>query len=350
MRGAAIAVGVAAALAVLATAELAPHSGDRGRAETSGLLFAAPIGFHLQSTRPAAAGGPGFYGATRPTANWNIAQWQNPGGDVPAFAPIGSGAYRAQSATTEVTARETDGHLASYELSQDGATLACAAAATGGDPPEFDLFAQPNGNEAGNAPTALVPGVTAYPGMPLTRLSALRLGTTATITRLWNAAAGRCAVNQRGVLLAVILDNYGDATHPSQTLFYEIYLYSSRCDAAADDAACSRATPVAGAFYIDGSGAGIGKDAAGGVRHQEFNYGEDIAAYGLPALVPQRPQDIAIDVLGHVQRVLRSGPNGLEPDLAHWFLVGAYHGQQIWGKIGLSTAWTPLAVANGDAG
>jgi len=44
-------------------------------------------------------------------------------------------------------------------------------------------------------------------------------------------------------------------------------------------------------------------------------------------------------LLPRLTRLLLSGETGLDRDLSHWVVDGAYHGSHIWGDVVLSTEW-----------
>ncbi len=311
------------------------------------LLFSKPTGFFLESKKVSSTGQPVYYGATDPGANWAIAQWANPGGDLPNFslqAVLGSTtAYQSQSGAAAARVVKSGAEATLFDLSQDGGSLPCDVPGTVNNPQEFDMF-------GGETDQAKIPGVSAGNGAPLSQLSALQLGTAARITNLWNdTPQGKCKVNQRGADIALVLNNYGDATHPSQTLFYQIGLYSTRCTSGNTNAVCNaqNATSTVSYFWANGSGSQASKDSTGKITHQNFGYNDDVAVFGVSDIRPSQFKAFSVDVLPHLKDILAKNINGLDPDPTHWYVNAMYQGTMIWGGVGISTRWVPLVVSNG---
>jgi hypothetical protein len=308
-------------------------------------FFEYPAGFFIVPAISPAQG-LGAYGATSPAANWSIAQWGIPSGSTGNFISTnnadGTKSYRTIHNNLDVIALENQGAIKSLSLSQDGSNLVCTPDSNS----EYDLFAGPNANDfAPEFPSARKYDTDSTVVNTLSSLSSLFVVMDLTITNIWRSPTPACAdVNQRGVDVAVVFNNFGDATHPSQTLFYDITPYLTRCSASDSNATCDAASEkVPKFFYFDGSGSNA-TIVNGVTTHQTFGYNDLISSYNLPQMMPLHEEKYRIDILSQVKEVIASGPNGMDHNPAHWHLVSMYGGTHIWGNVGISTEWKNLNI------
>ncbi len=302
--------------------------------------FARPAGFFL--VQPALSNSSVVgYGPTHQDANWALAQWNIAGPNAPAFTKTTT--YQSQNANIDVRITERDGKIVNVGLSHGGAGLPCFPDAAS----EYNVFAAPNTRDfAPGFPSARASDSDPAFVTNLGAMASLTMAASAMITNIWRTASPACGVNQRVVTMSVIFNNYGDETRPAQTLYYEIFVYWTRCGASEEEvgSGCNEQQAPVKYFYFDGTGANALRDSNGKIVHQTFGYRDDVQTYGQPMMVPLQAQSYAIDILPPVAAVIASGPNGMDHDLSHWHLAGVYYGSQIWGNVGISSEWANFGV------
>jgi hypothetical protein len=308
-------------------------------------FFDKPTGFFLVAPVVDSKGMPVAYGAAKSSANWSITQWGIPNGQVPAFTRTitdDGATNHTQDGNLEVTVKEQQGAVTSFALSQNGTGLACVP-----DPnSEYAIFASPNANDfAPNYPSARRSDNDRSIVTALSNIKSVIMDADVMITNFWRDRTPACNVNQRALDISVVFNNYGDDARPSQTLFYDITPYLTRCNASDGAQACdSPYQQGVKYFYFDGAGANVSRDVSGKITHQNFGYHDLITSYDQPYMTPLNEQKYAIDLLQHVKDVIAQGSNGMDHDLSHWHLVGIYGGSHIWGNVGISSQWKNLSV------
>jgi hypothetical protein len=328
--------------ALLAAAGLsnAAHS-----AETD--LFTPPAGFWLAPKRRSGANENRIqlYGATDPQARWYISQWQSPNEDLPPFRRMtsspGTTTWRTENSAASVELTRSPQGVR-YELSQDGSRLPCSTA--GGQPREFDLFAGANTRSVSEeAPSARLADADRRAPIRLDSLRSLVLTVNADVAVAAGTTADTgCQINRANVLAAVVLRN--SVASPRQVFFYQLALFTF-CRPGPTEAACRQGIGRS-FFWWAGEEA---RNRQGKIVLRKFGYRDTLTNFGQPMLAPAEPSVIRLDLLPHLAALIRSGENGLDPDLSHWEIGSVYHGQNIWGAVRLQTTWSDfrlIAVTN----
>jgi hypothetical protein len=279
---------------------------------------------------------PRYYGPTAPSAEWHIAQFQNPGPNLSPFRsielPTGAIEYIADARDAAVTLQPTNQRLI-VTLSQNGSNLPCTRRDSLAGAREFDLFFGMNGRGTGN-------------GIPIPRPAHLAAGGSLShmralhhIVRMKILAAKQprtqndCEVNAAGLLSSLVFKN--DIAKPHQVLFYRIDL-ARLCFSGPRRAACER-NRTRGLFYRRGRKI---LDRDGTVVGRSFGYRDTLASYNLQMASPQVPLSVDIDVLPRLKEFISHGEYGMDPDWRHWRIVSAYFGQNIWGNAAVTSQWS----------
>lgn len=274
-------------------------------------------GFALYAPVAEAGHSPQLYGATSPTPDWAFAQW-----DIPErLPPFRDGLSRNRFASVRLT---PDG---GYRLTQTTGALPCSKRFTSGRdlPDEFDLFAQ------ALHPLAMTVGV--KPGREPSLAAAQTVRHSLAVEIDEGRALDRgCQHTMANVLTAIVLAN----PTANQTLFYQIYM--GRFVARADQARLVSIRPAPSWFRTGRSG----QSGATG----SFGYDDNIwSSYGLPPAAPGATTRLAADVLPRLRAVIADGRRyGLDQDLSHWRVTGSYHGQNAFGHVTFSSAWSGFAL------
>jgi hypothetical protein len=297
-------------------------------------LFTAPDSFWVGNTKhkDPKTGHVPMYGATDRRASWYIAAWNNPGADLPAFTshpgPNASIMYESKADAAEVEVQKV-GSTVSVSLSQSDARMPCQLAS--GDPGEFDLlvgmnhpWVNPDISDA-SLPAARARG--------LDRLSDIEaLNQRVVVEALAEGSPlpqTSCRNNQGNLMSAVVLRN--DIANPHQILFYQLALRTI-CHPGPTYEECMTRRQRSGFWWA-------GERMPGGSQ-QRFGYRDTLASFGRNMVPAAGAEDISVDLLPTIARLLQSRQHGLDPDLSHWRVMSAYFGQNIWGNVSLSSRWS----------
>lgn len=296
-------------------------------ARASRIELTAPFGnVVLLSPRKTAGQALKFYGATGSKPRWNIAQWGTPGehephGGLPPFRrhqQRNAMILTSSHSGTSVKIVQT-GHGEAIQLSQDGSGLACWNSS--GSPREADLFVQTNGG--GNRGT-LRPGFLrrGSAAIPLAAMSHLYETVTVSMTASFAHRHTHCAVNQSGLLTALVLQNR--SAHPTETLFYQLS-FSNQCGPGAPGRVklCT-SRHLSPTWFFD---------------QKPFGVDDSLTLLGKTPLISGETRTFHIDLLPRLREVISHGPPRLDDDLAHWTITGVYLGQHIWGGMALHSVW-----------
>jgi len=280
-------------------------------------LFAPPEGCALAKSSPAGPDGLNLYSMTSNDARWYIAQWVTPGDFGPFVRSVGPGGgkiYTAQGPGGWIKVEQgAEGY--SYTLTQSGASLACTG---GGKPLEYDLLISTNGRSV----TPHMPAAALIPpdSAPLSHMRSLTQIVNVRVIRAGPAAMNKhCDVNQGGAFFAVVLRN----STRKQTLFYKMSI-STLCGPGPNQAECRKRSGIA-YFYF---------------RKNPFGYVDFISAHGQAMLTAGHKGTIKFDMLPRLTSLIRSGDNGIDQDLAHWVVDGAYFGSHVFGNVLYQTHWS----------
>lgn len=287
--------------------------------------------------RQAGSGQLDLYAQTGPRPNWFIGQWQIAGGKLPAFrrmaTPSGGTAFVSRNEAASVVIVQ-NGPEIGVTLSQNGPTQPCTTPT--GRPHEFDLFVNTGGPwvhpalasalsappQGGNAPS-------------LAQMARLDQHVSVHIAQPVPSGPGRgCKVNQGNVLTAVTLVN--DDVQPAQVLFYQVSLHVVCGGGATAHAACERNLSRPFQWWTGMEG----RDTRGRVTKLSFGFDQRLPGLGRPFLPAGGRQDVDIDLLPDLLRLIAAGAHGMDRDPAHWRVSGAYHGESVWGDVSLHTQWS----------
>ena len=300
-------------------------------------LFAAPSDFWVGSNgrKDPLNGGLLLYGPTDPKASWYIAQWNNPGRDLPDFQrQSGSGdttvyLSKSDAASVEVEKR---GDSTTVTMSQDNANMPCKLAS--GGPGEFDLLVGMNHpwvNRARPDASSIDP----HPGVTdrLSNMRVLQQQVTVAQVREWSPyATPRCPNNQGNLMVAVVLRD--DSVAPPQALYYQLALRTI-CHVGSTYKQC-QAREHKSSFWWQGRPV----SGPGGKTVRNFGYRDTLSTFGIEMVGSEASRVISIDLLPPISNLLDSGEYGIDQNLSHWRVMSAYYGQNIWGDVGLASRWS----------
>jgi hypothetical protein len=292
-------------------------------AQVVGQDFVASIGNIglLAPPDPPPPGGPKIYASTGPTPNWNVAQWNIPGGELSPFTSEEAGGALVQTAS----AAEAQVHIirrgrdVQVILAQDGTVLPCESA---GRPRESDLLLSPNGR------SVTKPGISGLAlqgaaNLPLTGLSRLEFSADVAVAAGITEYRKGCPVDQGGATIGLVLSQK-DVAHP-QTMFYQLHI-DEICgiQPAARDRICHATHSQLQYFFRTNP---FGADDFLPLNHQPYLHnGEDRA--------------LRLDLLPRLKLIIAQSPPAADHDLSHWYVGGIYVGQAIWGDVTLRSSWS----------
>jgi hypothetical protein len=246
-----------------------------------------------------------LYGASASGAGWKIAQWNNPLQLGPfAAAACEDKCYVARDDSSQVKLR-LGPRFAETSLQQNGRQLACEG--RNGKPVEFDLLLSPNN----------------FKSIAADRVRALKLSLEFSVADAHLLENADCRVNQGNTVAALTVRN--EFAKPQQVLFYQLSLFNYHV----------RAKPVG--WFAPGV---LRRNGAS----QRFGFRDHLSSYNVA--IPQLDQSLSLDIdlLPRIMSIIKSGEHGIDTDLSHWEIRGAYFGQQIWGKAALLTNWRHIAL------
>jgi hypothetical protein len=269
---------------------------------------------------PPPPGGPRIYSVTSDSPNWFVSQWNIPGEKLSPFVhrqTDGTTVFEAHAPAADVRILIAPSRTAVI-LAQNGSVLPCLNQV--GRPREFDLFISP-GKLRGrpSTPQPAQAGASAS----LSELTALVQSATVAIRTARPPGDKNCTLNKGNALLALILHN--TVAQPKQTLFYQLAL----------NRFCGRASPERR------------RECDAPPRHFNFfstrnPFGVDdmLPLVGEPFLAGGESRVLRIDLLPRLKDIIASAPAGMDPDVSHWVVDGAYAGQHIYGDVILETEWS----------
>lgn len=273
--------------------------------------------------------GPETYAATGLAPEWNIAQWNIPGGKLSPFLVHHAGRstilYSHAAAASVTIVRGAGAEHESARLRQDGAVLPCVDG--DGKPRESDLFIGPNGQN-----TPLKSGMLrSGDGMPtLAEMSGLFQ--TVTLSARYGLAHTKkgCAVNQAGAIIGVVLSDL--VASPPQTMFYQISLNSFCGPGTAERIQLCTSAHRQPAVYFPTN---------------PFGTDDALPLAGQPFLRNGERRTVRLDLLPRLTLVIATGPAGIDRDISHWKIGGLYLGQHIWGDVTMETTWQDFRLVVG---
>jgi hypothetical protein len=262
-----------------------------------------------------------LYGATNPSASWNVAQW-----DIPSDLP----AFRNNVTENEFASVKFLG-TNHYELAQFPRNMECTRrfASQRVLVNEFDLFVSPNGRTTRGYPDA---ATGTYPSLA----SATRLRHKLKIEPIeLRVSDSTCAVTQGAFITAIALAN----DSRKQTLFYQLRLAVLRYQKGE-----MRRLSASPNWFFSGT-----NHQSGG--HGQYGFSDHLASFGQRDCEVGTASAYDIDLLPRLRQVIRAGADkGMDQDLAHWVPRGTYHGSLAFGHIRIRSRWSGFSLAiNRDA-
>lgn len=257
-----------------------------------------------------------FYSQTGPNPEWQIVQWDIPGGKLSPFA------RRVSRDTVTFTSRSPEASVIIIrskvgelvQLSQDGRILPCTL--TNGNPRESDLNIQPMARWAKAANPLLMPRT------PLGDIAALRLEADVGLTFGRGTGWKSCKVNEGNADFAVVLTD--PHRKPTQTLFYQIGL-NNPCGLGSPARVHVCAAGTRAAYYF--------------FKKNPFGVQDRLPLLGVPFIVSGSRRAIRLNLIDRLRQLIKAGPVGMDRDPAHWLLDGVYMGDGIWGNYRLTSDW-----------
>lgn len=253
---------------------------------------------------PASHGQPRYYGATKASPAWLIAQWDIPGQKLSSFTQTADGGLISHADEADVQIKN-----GTLTISQSGAVLPCTHPS--GKPRESDLFFAP----------------VAQHFMPLIALSSLAsLTQTADITVNGTKLPGKaCRVNMGDTLIAIVLVDH--KVHPAQTFFYQLEL-SQICHVIPGGQNCNP-EPTRAFYYF---------------RTNPYGADEYEPMLGHPFFANGAKIHFSEDLLPRLNAIIRNGPPRMDHEISDWVVANAYYGQHIWGGVKLTSIWSNLQL------
>ena len=239
------------------------------------------------------------YGRARGSATWHVAQWDNPSGNIRDFAGN-------VAANDSMTVRSDAAGHPGITIQQTGQLLRCEV---NGAPLEFDGLIGTNtaGNDSG-LPTAEL-GETSR--RPLARYGVLRQHIE---LRLVSAELLRkpepCPVSKAVSLVTLVATN----TQMRSTLFVQFILYAFN-------------SAVRDGWWAVGRRNG----------RYGFNY---VLPPAKTAWSPGEARQFDFDMVPIIEPLITQNTVGMDQDLDHWIITGAYFGNAIYGDVALTTSWS----------
>jgi hypothetical protein len=253
-----------------------------------------------------------LYAQTGPNPGWVISQWNIAGPALSTFTVSQQGGqtiYTASAPAASVRITKTAAG-SDVTLQQNGAAVPCKMA--GGAPWESDLFLTSKVHAAGSVP-----------GQPsayvLSNIVSLHEIVTLSVTATPSTPAKSCAATVGGSVLAIVLQDF--ATKPYQVFYYQLHP-SGYCPKQ-PGGMCS--TPWPRPVYY--------------TNRNPYGCDDILSRLGQPLLHNGTPRALDVDVLPGLREAVAGAPGGMDHDLSHWHLNGAYIGLISWGDVDLTSHW-----------
>jgi len=258
-----------------------------GSAQPFGSVVLIPPPSRELGLQPTHRGG-ALYGRSARLGSWHIAQWNNPGTELPDLID-------GQTSNGSLTFRLEYEPL-TFVILHDGSALGCTG--NNDQPLESDAFIGANKSAARPLPVS-------------------RFRSIFHRIHLWNdgesGADGRaphCRISKAVGLTAVVLEN---SVHPS-TLFYQVVLFGFE-------------TVPHSFWYRRG-------------RDRVFGFDDTPRAYGQPMGDPGSGVQYEFDLLPRISQLIMDPTVEIDRDLSNWVIAGAYFGTSIWGHVNARTRWS----------
>jgi hypothetical protein len=246
-----------------------------------------------------------LYGPSSPNAVWHLAQWNNPGGNVPAFK---------NNIATSPTLGVEILSPGSYSIRQTTPGLTCNLA---GDAGEYDAFLQPI-----SGPYAAFPQATSTKPF-LSTITSLNENVTVKPVSFSYLDFG-CPVTQYNNLLALQLIN--GTSH--QVFYYQLILSTQR-----NGQTLTHQQPY---WWWPGT-PGNGLTRFGLDDRIDSTFGKPTATVGVATTY-------SLDVYPRLKEIITSGSYGMDTDLSHWRINNLYIGSGAWGHITATTEWSNYSL------
>jgi len=285
-------------------------------------------GFALESSTTTAA-----YGANSPNANYEFTQWGDTGLDMQAF----SGDSEHAIATGPWSRVEvTNGSESIFQTGNGYSTnggLACTTASGGS--PEFDVYVQPMGKALNKT---YYSNKNTFPS--LAHLSSLYTIGTLQVVNEGPIAQPKCYANQANFAYQLMLID--TQTSPEQMLWYSVRLahFCAANPAEPVDSFyenCEVDSPHAEWFWSGAAGPNphLTKDKNGNVKIVNFGVTDSSLYYGQNEITQTSSPatTFTLSFLPNISAIIRSGANGIDPNLNNWKLSGFCYGQSLWGGV-----------------
>jgi len=243
-----------------------------------------------------------IYGQARSTAAWHVAQWNNPSRNVPDFA--------GDIARNESLSVSTGHSPESLTISQSGRLLPCGQA---GGALEFDGLA--GTNTTGNDPGLPSPANQAVLVQPLSafRVMRQRLDMRVISAELVPDKVA-CPMSKSVSLFCIVLDN----RFSSSTLFVQFIVY---------------------AFNTSPHDIWWARGQKGG----RFGFNAILASASGAGGAGTR-QHVDMDLLPILTSTIAENDVGMDKDLRHWKVSGAYFGNAVYGSVNIATRWSGYSL------
>jgi hypothetical protein len=269
-------------------------------------IFTPPTGFWIAPSNHSKK----LYGPTKPSATWNVAQWDIPS-DLPPFV---NGKTENQYAMVEFTA---DG---GYQLRQTTTKMPCDRVYKSGRNlvNEFDLFVAPNGSPYPDYPSG---SATAFP--TLAQAKSVHHQLTLSNSRM-TVTDSSCRITRGTLITAIVLRN----VEAKQTFFYQIRLFST-----------GKKQGRMTSFYPSPNFFFTGENIQSG-GHGQFGFTDNSSDLGNPVCSVDTTCHFDFQLADRLKKLIRLGHNkGVDQDLSHWVISGTYHGSVAFGHIDVRSWW-----------
>ncbi|HEY1858155.1 hypothetical protein [Acidocella sp.] len=257
-----------------------------------------------------------LYGATSPSANWVIGQWDIPHDLPPFFNNVTQNSYAS-------VRYNGIGH---FTLQQNATTLPCTVVFPSGKRAvnEFDLF-------VGSIPLY----ETAYPKTlngkrePLSSLSHIFETATVRPTTI-RVADTACPVTRAVIGTGIVATDL----ETRQTFFYQISFSIYQADQRKMTLA-----QLQPAWFFTGTNTQAGAP-------DQFGYGDRVwSSYGVSPATQNNVTAFDLDVLPRLKQLIFQGAKyGMDQNLANWAVTGLYYGQSAFGHVAYGSAWSGLSL------
>ena len=277
----------------------------------------------LEPALPPPKGGPFGYGPTGGAPQWEIVQWNMPGGKLPLFTSDAAGDNLHLHSRTKVAgirlAFSGQGEQKSTHvvLHQDGSFIPCMTAA--GQAKEWDFFLSPGGDHipAPGRPGMLMLGAN---NPSLDQMDKLMEYATVKVTGTVAPKPKGCHVNLGSTLMAMYLSNH--TSH--QTMSYQLKL--SRI--------CGKNERV----KLNGCDDGTHREQSYYSKNNPFGLDDYLPLLGQPWIRSGETRQIAVNLKPRLVKAITALPSA-DTDMSHWVITGVYIGQHVWGDVALWSEW-----------